>query len=99
MKHLRRKIKYLTLMLLLIIGMSTVSDSYAFWANSIGNGSQVAQGTVQTGTWTQIFPWVSGVTYNTGDLVTYNGLTYRSLRNGNTKVPGANGSASWWTVV
>ena len=82
-----------------MIAFLSTSDTYAFWASSITGSNDVSSATVQTGTWNQAFEWQSGVAYNTDDIVTFNGITYRSLRNNNTKTPGANGSAQWWQAI
>ena len=98
----RKKVLLMRVLFLLVLfGLTslTTSNTYAYWASSVASSQQNANALVSVGTWTLTNEWQSGVAYNTDDIVTFNGITYRSLRNNNTKTPGANGSAQWWQAI
>jgi len=87
----------LTLMLLFILAIPIFSTvhTYAYWDanNKISNTV-----TLLIGNWEVIPVWSKGTVYSIGNKVIYQGQVYTSLRNKNTKIPGSNGSATWWQL-
>lgn len=93
-----RKFNKLILVTLLFVASLTVPQTYAYWS-TVDYTVEQDVNTVLVSEWNQAFPWISGRTYNINERVTYNGLTYVSTRDNNTRTPGATNAKGWWSVV
>ncbi|MFU8793378.1 MAG: hypothetical protein ACNA7K_05060 [Acholeplasmataceae bacterium] len=76
----------------------SMNHSYAYWFNEVAPNSDTTTGSVTIGEWNIIQEWDPNAVYDVGAIVIYNGIEYTSLRAGNNKVPGANGSGNWWAA-
>ena len=73
------------------------SDTLAYWVEVQGN-QDTATATVATGNWDQAFPYDANRSYEVGDLVTNNGVTYQAKKSGFLREPGVdNGWKSDWS--
>lgn len=97
----KRKILRIAIFVFMALSLSlTTSQTLAYWASSTNVTNDTATATATTGTWNQPFEWDPNGVYFVGDLVTYQGVEYRCLKDhSNGKVPGANGSQSFWEVA
>ncbi len=87
----------LSLIIVMVFTLSlTVDQSYAYWS-TVDSANTDVTGTVTLGTW--VAPWDPNVTYNTGDLVYYNGTVWVSLKTSNSgKEPSlSKPNSNWWT--
>ena len=86
--------------LMVLSSLFVVSDSYAYWRGDVIGSSDTATATVTTGEWNQAFEWDPDATYQAGDLVTNNGVTYEAKRDNPTREPGVGGGwRSDWTAL
>jgi hypothetical protein len=75
------------------------SDTLAYWAEA-QNAQASATATVNTGDWAQAFPFDENYSYQVGDLVTNNGVTYEAKKSGSLREPGVD--RGWnrdWTQI
>lgn len=93
-----KKILKVAVILVMVFTVSlSVDQSYAYWY-SIAPANTDTTGTVETGTWTAIFEWTSTATYSVGDIVSFNGTTWISLKasNANKEPSLSKPGSNWW---
>jgi predicted ribosomally synthesized peptide with SipW-like signal peptide len=67
------------IIILVFIILLFIPPTYAYWSSSVSGNNSVVQGIITIGTWEQeeeTAEWVSGQTYQPGDVVEYNGNLY-----------------------
>lgn len=92
----KRKILRIAILAFMVISLSlTTSHTLAYWSEGNSVKDTITTNVV-TGTWEQAFPYDSNYNdYEAGDLVTYNGRTYRALSGlANSLTPGS--GWFWW---
>ena len=92
---------YISLAIFMVFSLLfATSDSLAYWRIGIDDTNGISTATVNTGTWTQVYPWDAVTAYITGDQVTHNGVTYQAKKDNPTKEPGVtSGWTSEWTAL
>ncbi|MFH1692958.1 MAG: hypothetical protein ABH890_01605 [Bacillota bacterium] len=97
--RIKKKILASAVMLLMVFSaLFTVPDTFAYWSKV--TLSDADTGLTSIGEWTQVFEWSSIITYDINETVTYNGVTYISLRVNNlNKIPGVSSSKNWWKAI
>ncbi|QWC00169.1 hypothetical protein KHQ88_00980 [Mycoplasmatota bacterium] len=92
------KILRIAILAFMVISLSlTTSHTLAYWAEPIIVTESIESSeTITAGDWEQAFPYDSNYNdYEAGDLVTYNGRTYRALSGlANSLTPGS--GWFWW---
>lgn len=85
---MKQKIKTIILTILIIIALSSVSSTYAFWTSNINASNTIANAQVSIGMWQTPSDAPQGIplynpsdVYNTGNLVWFQGKVF-SIRNG-----------------
>jgi hypothetical protein len=64
----------------IVLTLIVTNDSLAYWASSIVVPNSVDSSvTINIGEWNQAFPYDSNTTYEVGDLVIFNGVTYEAI--------------------
>ncbi|QMS84625.1 hypothetical protein [Candidatus Xianfuyuplasma coldseepsis] len=99
---IKRVIKKVAIMTFMIFTISSVTDNtFAYWTtNVLGPADGTTTGTVLVGTWTTVSPYDPNTSYNIGDLVENNGITYEAKKSGLLKEPGVEtGWKSEWTQL
>ena len=77
----------------------STSQTLAYWVNP-QPATTTTTGTVLTGEWQQAFPYDPNYSYQVGDVVTNNGLTYEAKKSGLLREPGVdNGWNRDWTQL
>jgi len=79
MKKLKTfKIRHL-FVIVIVLTLIVTNDSLAYWASSIVVPNSVDSSvTINIGEWNQAFPYDNNTTYEVGDLVIFNGVTYEA---------------------
>ena len=88
MRHKKIILIIAILTLMVFSSLSLTKNTYAYWIGAVNGASDIATGTVILGEWNQIFQWDPDATYEAGDIVTNNGITYEAKRNNPTREPG-----------
>ncbi len=99
--RLKRKLLTISMIFLMVFSLSQFVDStYAYWASGISTSSNTTTRTISTGTWTFTTPYDPNTSYNIGDIVTNNGITYEAKKSGLLREPGVEGGwARDWTQL
>ena len=77
--------------------VDVVLGSDGIYYRSLINGNQNNNPVTTTGSWTLLYSveWNAGITYSTGDVVTYDSQQYQSLQNSNLNQNPASQTAYW----
>ena len=100
MSRLRKALQASVLLLVVFSSLFMSSNTYAYWASNVTGDNDLAPASVTTGTWTQAFQYDPNTSYNIGDIVTNNGVTYEAKKSGLLREPGVDGGWSRdWTQL
>ncbi len=100
---MKKKYNMLKVAIMIFVVLSTsfvTSETLAYWVDVQGAQNSTTA-TVTTGEWDQAFPYDANTSYQVGDLVTNNGVTYEAKKSGTLREPGV-GGGGWnrdWTVI
>jgi hypothetical protein len=94
------KLRILFICTLIFAMLFFTQTTHAFWSSHIDGTQSNSQATITIGTWDfddGIPVWEQGVSYQQGQIVSFNGQLYIALRNNPPRGPGQPGGWNFWS--